>query len=468
MADQVEPDERTDEGGDIRLSDLGRYAAAWVLLAAGVIHFAYAPSHLDESGSHGAFFLTVGWLQIVLAAGLAFRLRPERAWLAVTALANTAVIGVWIVSRTVGVPGSDAESVGLSDTIATVCEVVAVLAAVTLLLGLLADRVLPARQAFGLGGAGVVATVALVSLSVTPSFAGDHGVNHGANGHGGGGGHSDGHMNGGAAGAGADDFAQVRLESLQGHLPAAQVEEFKRLTGDSLANELRTRSRTLQQLPEAEREERIATYVDWAVDNTLALLDGAQSNGEEMHTHGPVEWQPITDPGDQVALQDQLAQAGQVIQRFPTVAAADAAGYFQISPWVPGIAAHWINGDFDGEFDPAAPEMLLFNGTEPTSELVGLSYATTGPEPPEGFVGPNDSWHAHPALCMVGNLVVGIDGTPEELCESVGGSINRGLADLWMGHLWQIPGWENPWGLFAAENPRVSAATSEMWLNRPG
>jgi hypothetical protein len=71
-----------------------------------------------------------------------------------------------------------------------------------------------------------------------------------------------------------------------------------------------------------------------------------------------------------------------------------------------------------------------------------------------------------PALCTLGNLVVGIDGTSRELCESIGGNINQGLQDLWMGHLWQVPGWENPWGLFAAENPRVNAATSEMWLNR--
>ena len=106
--------------------------------------------------------------------------------------------------------------------------------------------------------------------------------------------------------------------------------------------------------------------------------------------------------------------------------------------------------------------MLLFNGTEPDSELVGLSYATIGPEPPEGFVGPNDSWHAHPGLCMLGGLVVGIDGTPKELCESIGGEIAAGLANLHMAHLWQVPGWESEWGLFSAENPQLNVVTSDI------
>jgi hypothetical protein len=461
-------------GGGLQLSDLMRYVAAGALLAAGVVHFAYAPGHLDESGSHGVFFLAVGWLQIALAGALAFRLRPERPVLAATVVVNAAVVGVWVVSRTVGVPGSDAESVGFPDVLATVCEVVAVLgalAALSLLAGRGADRVLPGRPALGLGGIGALATVVLVSMSVTPSIAGehDHGHDDGANGtaHADGhGGHGGGHMNGASA-AGGEDFARARLAALEGYLPDAQLDQFRELAGENLAQELRNRSELLRGLPEAEREERIDAYVAWTLDRTLSLLDGAQANGEEMHSHGPTEWQPIDDPDDLVALQEQLSAAGEVIDRYPTVADAEAAGYYQISPYVPGIAAHWINGGLlDGEFDPAEPEMLLFNGTQPDSELVGLSYASVGDEAPDGFVGPNDEWHAHTGLCMTGGLVVGIDGTPEELCESVGGNIARQLGNLWMAHLWQVPGWESPWGLFSAENPNINVATSDMWTDR--
>ncbi|HEY8524908.1 MAG TPA: hypothetical protein VIL48_08105 [Acidimicrobiales bacterium] len=454
----------------LRAEQAARSAAAAASLGAALIHFAYAPVHLDEALNHGAFFLAAGWLQLVLAAALALRRRPEHRWLAATALVNAAVVGVWVVSRTVGVPGSAAEDVAFPDAVATGLEVVAVAAAGALLLGRLAGRTVQPGAVRPLAGTGVVALLVLVSLAVSPSFAGGHGPggHHGGEA-------GDGHAAGGHAGDhGADaagatdaaDWAETRLRALEGHLPPAEVEEFKRMAGEDLAREIRARSDALRGLDEAEREARIDRYVEFAVENTLGLLEGSQSGEAEMHSHGPSEWQPITDPEDQRRLQAQLAEAGEVIDRYPTVADAEAAGYRQISPYVPGIAAHWINGDFDGEFDPGEPEMLLFNGTEPASQLVGLSYAATGPAPPEGFVGPNDVWHSHPGLCMVGGFVVGIDGTPEELCTSIGGEINTGLADLWMAHLWQVPGWESPWGLFSGENPTINAATSDMWLNR--
>ena len=56
------------------------------MLGAAVIHFAFAPDHLDEQTSHGVFFLVVGWLQLLGAGALAFRWRPQRAWLLGTAV----------------------------------------------------------------------------------------------------------------------------------------------------------------------------------------------------------------------------------------------------------------------------------------------------------------------------------------------------------------------------------------------
>ena len=32
---------------------------------------------------------------------------------------------------------------------------------------------------------------------------------------------------------------------------------------------------------------------------------------------------------------------------------------------------------------------------------------------------------------------------------------------MWMGHLWQVPGWESPWGLFSGENPVINLATTD-------
>jgi hypothetical protein len=183
-----------------------------------------------------------------------------------------------------------------------------------------------------------------------------------------------------------------------------------------------------------------------------------------MHSHGVDVWQPLTDPAEITELQQQLQAAGTVIPRVGTAADALAAGYIQVTPYVPGIGAHYLNLDLlqDGTFDPAAPEMLLYNGNSPSSALVGLSYGWLGEEPPEGFVGPNDQWHVHPQLCIIGTLVVGPDSTPEELCDSVGGHKGMGFDHpMWMGHLWQVPGWESAWGIFSGENPVINLATND-------
>jgi hypothetical protein len=64
---------------------------------------------------------------------------------------------------------------------------------------------------------------------------------------------------------------------------------------------------------------------------------------------------------------------------------------------------------------------------------------------------------------VLGGLVVGPDHTPEELCRSIGAEKGRQFgSSLWMAHLWQVPGWESPWGLFSGENPVVNLATSDI------
>ncbi len=141
-----------------------------------------------------------------------------------------------------------------------------------------------------------------------------------------------------------------------------------------------------------------------------------------------------------------------------------AGGYRQVTPYVPGIGAHYLNITrlTDGKFIPSEPEMLLYNGNDPESELVGLSYGMLDGEVPEGFVGENDTWHQHPSLCLVdGFFVVGPDHTPEDMCASVGGEKGIG-GEMQMAHLWQVPGWESPWGLFSGENPNLNMVTTDV------
>ncbi len=452
-------------GSTTTVPDVARILAALAMLGAAIIHFAFAPDHMDDQTSHGVFFLAVGWAQLFGAAALAFSWRPARAWLLGSAALNGGVAGLWLLTRTVGLPGDSSEPVGFPDSLATGLEVVAAASAAAGAFGWLAQRPLR-RPALAITGLPAIAMVAVVTASVVPSLGGGpahdggHGDDHVAM--------ADGHQDGAGATAAPDDWSAQRIAALEGYVPDADVEAFRAANVRYLTEQIRNRSRTLGDLPEAEREERIAAFVEWSVDNALSAENGeaAAADGEAtMHSHGVTPWQDISDPAEQAELQAQLKTAGTVIAQMPTAAEAMAAGYIQVTPYVPGIGAHYLDPGLltsDG-FDPAKPEMLLYNGNAPTSELVGLSYAVLGDEPPEGFVGPNDQWHEHPSLCIVGTLVVGPDSTPDEMCDSVGG--HKGMPwdePMWMGHLWQVPGWESPWGLFSGENPVVNMATADV------
>jgi hypothetical protein len=474
VPDRDEPPASPGEGrsrSTTTVHEIARTVAALAMLGAAIVHFAYAPDHLDEQTSHGVFFLVVGWLQLLVAAALAFRWRPRRAWLLGTAGLGLGVAGLWLLTRTAGLPGEDTEPVGFPDTLASVLEVVAATLALSLALGWLADRAVR-RPSPALTAVPALALVGLVTASIVPSLGGGHGHGDGAAG-----GHDDGNAAGGDHAAGdmagghhdgaatPADWDAQRLAALSGNLPEDEVARLREINMDHLADEIRTRSDALRDLPEAEREAIIADFVAWSVDNALEAEAPPADGRATMHSHGITPWQPITDPADQLELQQQLEAAGTVIPDVLTAADAVENGYFQVTPYVPGIGAHYLHiGRLqDGEFDPAAPEMLLYNGNEPTSELVGLSYGVLGEEPPEGFVGPNDEWHVHPSLCIVGTMVVGPDSTPADMCASVGGHKGMGFDHpMWMGHLWQVPGWESPWGLFSGENPTINLATTDV------
>jgi hypothetical protein len=462
--------QRTDEAA---VGDVLRTLAALAMLGAAIIHFAFAPDHLSEQTSHGVFFLVAGWAQLLGAAALGFGWRPQRAWLYGTAAFNLGVAALWLVSRTAGLPGEAPEAVGFPDSLATGLEVFAAVAALAVALGWVRLPV-ERRPHIGLTAVPVVALVAVVSASVVPALGGGHAHGEGGHdehGHGTGEGESaaghDEHGHDGAAAEGADDFSSQRIAALTGYLPQTEIDRIRQINREYLANQIRNRSRLLAGLPEAEREARIAAFTEWTVDNALQAENGAATDSDQptMHSHGPSVWQDLGNPADVLELQGELQVAGTVIPAMATAADAMAAGYMQVTPYVPGIGAHYLNISrlLDGTFKPGEPEMLLYNGNQPTSALVGLSYAVIGADPPAGFTGPNDEWHVHPSLCILGGLVVGPDHTPQELCDSIGAEKGRAFGEsMWMAHLWQVPGWESSWGLFSGENPALNLATSDV------
>jgi hypothetical protein len=141
--------------------------------ASAIIHAAVVSEHLREWGPAGAFFIAVALAQLAWG-GLICR-RPTRRWLLVGAYGNAALVGIWLVSRTVGVPiGPEAghpEVLGAHDALATLNEVFAV--GITRLL--LTGRTLPNRVTSG-SAASLAAASLLAVLIVSPH---SHGSSHG-------------------------------------------------------------------------------------------------------------------------------------------------------------------------------------------------------------------------------------------------------------------------------------------------
>jgi hypothetical protein len=440
----------------------------WVVVAAcagaGVVHFAYAPAHIDEDAAHGAFFLAVAWAQLGVAFALA-RWRVARwPWTAAVGL-NAGVVAVWVISRTAGVPGSDSEAVGFPDALATGLEVVAILGAVLALRPALASRP-SVRPHPAVGIAAALVLVVLVSASVTPSIAGEH--HHDRHGRGDGdaprgvpAGHDDGHGQG---------------HGHQGVETVAAVEREDRC--DLAFNTAAFNEVSVPGIPHAHDDGEPVDFTldEWAevfvdpddgipasavvsfIEDRPTMRDGILGGGL-THTLDPDPWNPMTDPAECEALADELQRAKAVAAAHPTAADAEAAGYRKVTTYYPGIAAHYINGGLiDDTFVLEEPEMLLYDGDGPGAGIVGLSYyiVKEGDEPPtEGFTGDNDHYHRHVGLCFRDGVVAAGSNTSEEECGSIGGRKSDGSAG-WMSHVWITPGCESDWGVFSGANPALT------------
>ncbi|MGE0600610.1 MAG: hypothetical protein AB7J35_05425 [Dehalococcoidia bacterium] len=110
-------------------------AAACALLSTGaaVIHFAVLGDHWDEWWGYGLFFGIAAWLQ--LAWGAVVVARPSSKLLVAGAVGSFAIAGLWLVSRTGGVPAGPAfgerEAAAFPDVLASVFEVLLGLSAFT-------------------------------------------------------------------------------------------------------------------------------------------------------------------------------------------------------------------------------------------------------------------------------------------------------------------------------------------------
>lgn len=203
-----------------------------------------------------------------------------------------------------------------------------------------------------------------------------------------------------------------------------------------------------------------ATTVD---DKGFALL----GNG---HHHAIVAHD--LDPATQAELDRQLAITREVAAMYPTVAAAEAAGYRRAGPYSPGLGAHYTKSGI-AEMNPSGimtdevllhPQSLQFAGNEPDSEIAGFMYYSASKIEPVGFPGTNDVWHYHTNICIKMSpdgidapLGADRDDVTSEMCQAVGGFLLQNTS--WMVHVWSLPGWENPsGGVFAEEHPMLGCS----------
>jgi hypothetical protein len=102
------------------------YAAVALSLIAALIHLWVMPEHIEEWWGYGTFFFVCALAQVLLALGLLRR--PSRLLLLLGAGGNLAIVILWLVTRTAGIPllgphAGEVEGVGVLDLACTLAEV---------------------------------------------------------------------------------------------------------------------------------------------------------------------------------------------------------------------------------------------------------------------------------------------------------------------------------------------------------
>ena len=378
---------------------------AALLVGAGAVHLALAPSHFGESTAEGVGFLVAAWLQIGLAVTVLFGV--TRTKLTATIVVSAACIAAWAVSRTAGLPFGEhaghAESVTLVDGVTVAMEGASIVLAAALF-----ERRVRRFQSNALSIVAAGAVLALTSALIAAPGTRDHAdAAHGDHSH-------------------ATEVAAADTAAGGGHDHAAAATP--------------------------------------GADAPITDLNGHEVHGVKAHDVAH-ESQPdvLLDPATRDKLAQQLVAARAVAMQYPTVADAESHGYHLVGgAYGAGAGAHYVGfgGGIGGAFDAAHPPTLIYNGVSPKARMVGLMYLGTGPngQAPEGFAGPNDHWHRHSGVCLKGGTTifpVDADVTRSQ-CEAKGGFF-MGIT-TWMVHAWVVPGWESPAGVFSHENPNLPCA----------
>ena len=164
-------------------ADVARCWASFASLGAGLVHLAVVQEHLAEWWLYGVFFAVVGAAQI--GWGVAALARDRAPFLRTVVSGNLAVVALWAVTRTVGLPVGpepwQAEAAGRADVLCALLEI-AVAGALVVAARCAARQASTGRSvgrvvALLFAGALAVSAVTTPALAATP--AGGHAHHHG-------------------------------------------------------------------------------------------------------------------------------------------------------------------------------------------------------------------------------------------------------------------------------------------------
>jgi hypothetical protein len=156
-------------------------------------------------------------------------------------------------------------------------------------------------------------------------------------------------------------------------------------------------------------------------------------------------------------------------QRFPTVAAAERAGFVRTVQYEAGMGTHHQLMSSGYTFNPRQPNTLQYSGNSPDSVLIGMSWLVRNGvplgQPPAGFAGANDVWHPHRDLCYQGRDVIA-NNVGSTRCRQLGGTLAP--INLWMAHAWIVPNMQFQTDVNAGVHPcllasGLAAAGDQCW-----
>jgi hypothetical protein len=156
-----------------------RWTMAVLLCGAAAVHFAAMGEHAGVSWTHGLFFATVAWVQVLLACWLV--LRPSRQAVVATVLVNFGIVVVWLISRTFGIAiGTDGtpEVVAFRDAFCTALEALTIAGGLLLISDGVVKRRVHAAMGWGAVAGSALAVTALTSIGFTPALANSTGGGH--------------------------------------------------------------------------------------------------------------------------------------------------------------------------------------------------------------------------------------------------------------------------------------------------